>query len=462
MQAKASPIENTKRTKRIRIGGPGAGFGDRLPVLPNDGSGPEVWPALADYEAKRIQRVFKYLVPILSVAILATEIAPFFSPEFPRNPVLSLAVVTVLAISWKWVLRGANRKHLGLLVCTLTIGTAAYVGIACAQSGGFRSMHTLATGCTIMVFPCLGAMGVYETVLGTLGSIAAWSITVIVATPGPIDWDAFGPGFLYLSAFAALGITTVWQGRKIRITNFVANRRSEALHRFAVEEVLCRHLPPSYVEEVLSGSRTVEAPPERKILTVLFADVVNFSVLAENCEPEELASVMAAYYDIAARKAFEYGGTVDKFIGDAVMVLFGAPDSMSPDTQAQQALGFAKDLHEEVCLLELPDGQAKADLRIGLHQDVVIVGNFGGSLRVDFTALGRGVNLAARLEQNAANGQILTSERFHDRLPARVRTQGESGGLMQFKGIGRKVQTWSYSPSALDFTGIDFLPNDGA
>ena len=58
-------------TPRIRLGGPGAGVGDRLPVLPKDGSGPEVWDALARYEAKRIQRVFKYLVPILSVAILA-------------------------------------------------------------------------------------------------------------------------------------------------------------------------------------------------------------------------------------------------------------------------------------------------------------------------------------------------------------------------------------------------------
>ena len=75
--------------------------------------------------------------------------------------------------------------------------------------------------------------------------------------------------------------------------------------------------------------------------------------------------------------------------------------------------------------------------------------NFGGSLRVDFTALGRGVNLAARLEQSAKNGQILTSESFHDRLPARIRKQGQSAGLVQFKGVGRPVQTWSYPPHSL-------------
>ena len=433
---------------RIRIGGPGAGVGDRLPDLPLDGSGPEVWEALANYEARRIQRVFQYLAPILSVAILATEIAPFFSPEFPRNPVLSLVVVTVLAMSWLWVMKGPSRLKLGLMVCALTVGTSAYVGFACAQSGGFRSMHTLATGCTIMVFPCLGAMGLRETLFGTIGSIVAWGLTVLALTPGAVDWAAFGPGFLYLSAFSALAIITVWQGRKIRITNFMANQRAKALHRFAVEEVLCRHLPPSYVEEVLSGQRTLEAPPERKVLTILFADVVNFSTLAENCEPEELAAVMARYYDVAARKAYDNGGVVDKFIGDAVMVLFGAPEEMHPDDQASSALRNSQKTSIRVSARSRPP-RGSPDLRIGLHQDVVIVGNFGGSLRVDFTALGRGVNLAARLEQGAKTGQILTSESFHDRLPAKVRKQGESAGIVQFKGVGRPVQTWSYQPTTL-------------
>ena len=437
------------KSTRVRVGGPGAGLGKRLPELPEDGSGPTLWPDFLAYEARRIQRVYRFLIPVLCVAILATEVAPLFNPEFPHDPILSLGVVAFLAASWVWVLKGQKRSHLGLLVTLATIGAAAYVGSACAQSGGFRSMHALATGCVIMVFPCLGAMTTTETVIGTVGSLLAWTATTYAADANPTDWNAFVPSLIYLGAFCALAIVTVWQGRTIRLKNFVANRRSEALHRFAVEEVLCRHLPPSYVEGVLSGERTIEAPPERKMLTIVFADVVNFSELAENSEPEELAGVMANYYDIAARKAFEHGGTVDKFIGDAVMVLFGSPEDMDLDQQAIKALLFAQDLHEEVSKLMLPGLQAHAKLRVGIHQDVVIVGSFGGSLRIDFTALGRGVNLASRLEQAAENGTILISETLHDRLPVHLRGQGEPQGLIQLKGIGRKVQTWSYSPGSL-------------
>gem|GEM_PF-2704859 len=444
---------NRDTNQRVRVGGPGAGLGQRLPPLPNDGSGPDLWPEFLEYEARRIQRVYRYLVPVLCIAILMTEIAPFFSPEFPRDPVLSLGVVCFLAASWVWVLRGPSRKQLGILVTIATIGAAAYVGTACAQSGGFRSMHILATGCVIMVFPCLGAMNSTETVIGTLGSLASWAATTYWITEGQTDWNAFVPSLLYLSAFCALAILTVWQGRKIRRRNFIANRRSEALHRFAVEEVLCRHLPPSYVEGVLSGERTVQAPPERKVLTVVFADVVNFSDLAESSEPEELANVMAHYYDIAARKAFDHGGTVDKFIGDAVMVLFGSPEEMHPDDQALNALRFAKALHEEASEIPLPGIDENARLRVGIHQDVVIVGSFGGSLRVDYTALGRGVNLAARLEQNAPVGSILLSEAAHDRLGHKLRTQASPKGLVQLKGIGRAVQTFAYDPSALKFPG---------
>ena len=234
-------------------------------------------------------------------------------------------------------------------------------------------MHALAAGCVIMVFPCLGAMTTTETVIGTVGSLLAWATTTYLADPNPTDWNAFVPSLIYLLAFCALAIVTVWQGRLIRLKNFVANRRSEALHRFAVEEVLCRHLPPSYVEGVLSGERTIAAPPERKMLTIVFADVVNFSELAERSEPEELAEVMAQYYDIAARKAFDHGGTVDKFIGDAVMVLFGSPEDMDPDKQAIKALLFAQDLHDEVSKLVLDAANAK--IRVGIHQDVVIVGS---------------------------------------------------------------------------------------
>jgi class 3 adenylate cyclase len=354
-----------------------------------------------------------------------------------------------LALSWGIVKRGSSRRDLGIVVVVLSVLAAAYVGTACAQTGGFRSVHILGVGTAIMIFPCLGAMNSMEATVGSLGAVGVWMVTTLSTTIGPVGWPALVPDLLYLSAICALAILAVHQGRQTRIGQFVASRRAQALHRFAVEEVLCRHLPPSYVEQVLSGERSIAAPPERRMLTILFADVVDFSKTAAASEPEELAEVMAKYYDIAARKAFEFGGTVDKFIGDAVMVLFGAPDGMEPPLQAFQALQFAQALHTATADLALPGGRGGTRLRVGIHQDVVIVGNFGGSLRLDFTALGFGVNLAARLQQQAPKGSILLSEALYNRLEPQIQAQGESKGLVKYKGIDREVQTWAYDPALL-------------
>src|SRR5690606_19011053 len=96
--------------------------------------------------------------------------------------------------------------------------------------------------------------------------------------------------------------------------------------------------------------------------------------------------------------AFEHGATIDKFIGDAVMAILGAPEPMDPHEQAERALSLARSWHERVAELAA-QGAPQLALRIGVHQDVVAVGSFGGRLRSDYTVLGRGVNIAARLEQ---------------------------------------------------------------
>ena len=283
---------------------------------------------------------------------------------------------------------------------------------------------------------------------------AGWFGVVFTAFPlSKVDGNGLMTSGLYLTVLGVVSVLAVARSRKNRFEAFVASRRAEEMHRFAVEEVLCRHLPPSYVDQVLKGERVLDAFPERKLLTILFVDIVGFSGLTERLEAGELTELMARYYNLAATIAFDHGGTIDKFIGDAVMILFGAPEAMDPDQQAKQALATGLAIQESSRELRAGGEGLPVKLRIGIHQEVVTVGSFGGDLRVDYTVLGRGVNVAARLEGSCEPGHVLVSETVHDRLTTRIRAHGDQRGLLRLRGVERPVQAWSFQGFSEEITG---------
>ncbi|MFO0557637.1 MAG: adenylate/guanylate cyclase domain-containing protein [Polyangiales bacterium] len=184
----------------------------------------------------------------------------------------------------------------------------------------------------------------------------------------------------------------------------------EIARRATVEKDLSRFLPAKVAAEIAGGSRKLELGGERRKVSVLFADVVSFTPFAEKAEPEKVVEFLNELFTVMTEVVFRHDGTVDKFIGDAIMAFFGAPNAM--DDHAERAVACAEDMHRFV-EASAPEWKEKygIDVRIavGVNSGEVIVGNLGSESRMDYTAIGDVVNVAARLEALARPGQTLVT-----------------------------------------------------
>lgn len=216
-------------------------------------------------------------------------------------------------------------------------------------------------------------------------------------------------------------------------TNFAMNRTLQ-LHRYITESVLRRYLPASMVARASRGELSLDGPPERVVVTVMFADMVEFSTMSERLPPDELAKVVNGYLALLAHLAHDYGATVDKFVGDAVMVVFGAPDPLPEKLQAERCVALAREIQ---AALATEIHGVRVRTRIGINTGEAVVGNFGSHLRSDFTVIGPTVNIAARLEAASKAGRILLGPR----TAALVREQYalEATEPLRLKGVSEPV-----------------------
>src|SRR5213596_2150395 len=172
------------------------------------------------------------------------------------------------------------------------------------------------------------------------------------------------------------------------------------------------YTPRHLVEKILASQSALRG--ERKLVTVLFADVVRSMELAERVDPEEWHRLLDRLFRILAGGVHRYEGTINQYTGDGVMALFGAPIAHedAPRRAAHAALAIqrgVRDLSRELA----PRLERSLEMRIGLNTGPVVVGKIGDDLRMDYTAVGDTTNVAARLQQSAAAGQILISETLH-------------------------------------------------
>ncbi|GIW72058.1 MAG: hypothetical protein KatS3mg102_1600 [Planctomycetota bacterium] len=199
----------------------------------------------------------------------------------------------------------------------------------------------------------------------------------------------------------------------------------EARSRFReIDEVLCafeearvglrafqRYVPVKLVRTLLAQQAEPHLGGEIRPLTIMFTDLREFTALAEGMDPAELARLLGAYFTAVTRAIHDHQGTVDKYIGDAVMAFWNAPQPVP--AHARQACEAALELLAAVGRLERERPEApRLQTRIGLHTAEVVVGNFGSEDRLNYTALGDGVNLAARLEalNKLLGTEVLASE----------------------------------------------------
>ena len=196
------------------------------------------------------------------------------------------------------------------------------------------------------------------------------------------------------------------------------------------------YTPKHLAEKILTSKSALEG--ERKQVTILFCDIVDSTRLAESLDPERMHELMDHALRLMAEAVHRYEGTVNQFLGDGLMALFGAPVALEDHAlrAAQAALAIRETLAGYSEQLKHEHG-VEIQLRVGLNTGLVVVGRIGDDLRMDYTAVGDATNLAARIQALAEPGAILVTETTHRLIEGYVRS--EALGLMPIKGRGEPV-----------------------
>ncbi len=203
----------------------------------------------------------------------------------------------------------------------------------------------------------------------------------------------------------------------VYFSSLISQYVKERLERNRVTGIFGRYVAKSVVDEILSNTDEIKLGGERKDITLLFVDIRGFTPLSEKIEPEEVINILNEYLNLCTKAIFKYDGTVDKFMGDGVMAMFGAP--IEQEDHHERAIRAALVMKEEADdlarRLEEKYGRS-VRFGMGINSGDAVVGNIGSEERLDYTAIGDTVNLAARLEANAKPGQILISENTYERV----------------------------------------------
>jgi adenylate cyclase len=219
-------------------------------------------------------------------------------------------------------------------------------------------------------------------------------------------------------------------------------RRVAQLNLYLTESVLKRFLPPSLVSKAATGELSLDLRPEPRMITVLFTDIVGFTSLANTLRSRRVAELLNQYLGAMTEAIFANGGTVDKFMGDGIMSLFGAPEDCSPNEQVRRAVQTAKHMQRSLAQLNeqwVYQGIPAVRFRCGIHQGTAVVGMFGSAERSDYTAIGPTVNIAARIQSAAEPDCILVSATVADYLNDEELRKREP---LKLKGVDETVLTF--------------------
>lgn len=221
--------------------------------------------------------------------------------------------------------------------------------------------------------------------------------------------------------------------------------RVKQLNTYLTESVLKRFLPQAMVNKAATGELVLDLSPEPRLVTILFSDIVGFTPLSSKLGPRKIAELLNEYLEAMTQAVFANGGTVDKFIGDAVLALFGSPEELPPQEQITRAIAVARAMYKTLNGLNQKWTEKgiidnininPIKFRCGIHQGNAVVGMFGGGQRSDYTAIGPAVNMAARLQEAATPTKILVSQAVAQYLdPAEIIEHKE----LHLKGIEENV-----------------------
>ena len=298
-----------------------------------------------------------------------------------------------------------------------------------------------------------------------LGGVSFLAVTAGTTIASLVGWIPYAPalteapfrdGRLYVSWLTTLG------GAMLVLTLFVygvlyfiidrwhdhENKLAQTSDQLArANDLISRYVAQQVAEQIRLGNYDAIDHRYRRRLTLFFSDIKGFTDLADHVEPEEVSELLNEYFAEMTAIAERFGGTIDKFMGDAIMIFFGAPVATHDKDHALRAVRMAMAMQERMTELhrrwEKRGVTEPFQIRMGINTGIASVGNFGTPGRMDYTAIGRQVNLAARLQVNCDPGKIFISHATW--VLVRDEILCEPRGEIQMRGIRDAVKTYEVS-----------------
>jgi class 3 adenylate cyclase len=261
-------------------------------------------------------------------------------------------------------------------------------------------------------------------------------------------------------------MTDITEQKRAELELLEAKRRAEEANKLVTEKnetlealssKLAKYLSPQIYDSIFSGEQNVEIASKRKKLTIFFSDIAAFTETTDNLESEELTNVLNHYLTEMSTIALEYGATIDKYIGDAMLLFFGDPETKGVKQDAEACVMMAIAMQRRMRELEYEWRSRGLErpfrIRMGICTGFCTVGNFGSRDRMDYTIIGNEVNLAARLESAAEPGSILMAHETNSLVQDIVLTEEQPS--MTVKGFMRPINNFKVVGT------YDELVNDG-
>lgn len=322
---------------------------------------------------------------------------------------------------------------------------ALHLGIAISLSG-FALVPALASVCLLFFYLLLRREAWYA-LPGLLLLILGSSSGLLLAVPVNLDTPPLTTALSMALLLLQLAVCAQLLQRHAQNIQLLREEMQASQDRHDnLSRDLAKYLSPQVWHLVFRKNNTLSDPfkTQRKKLTVFFSDIKGFTDLSEEMEPEDLTDILNGYLSEMTAIAIKHGGTVDKFIGDSIMVFFGDTRSRGARHDAISAVSMAIEMRKHMSTLR-QRWQAKGihkrlEIRMGLNTGYCTVGTFGAESRMDYTVIGREVNLASRLESAAGADEILISGETYTLIKDKI--MGRDKGQIQVKGFARPVSIY--------------------
>jgi len=371
------------------------------------------------------------------------------------------AIVMSCLIVWPVALRGKEGRRTAYLLVTVEIAGITWLyHLLGTMTNPILSWYPMAVVLASLVFDV--RIGVYCLVLSTTLLIAVCGLELVGALPyAPavvdrvIDEQVNLPQYLgkFLSVAGVFTFVVVLvqmsstarsiQEQKLEQANQQLDESNQRLEQGS--QLISRYAPPQVAKRLLAGEHDYGERPERRKLTAFFSDIEGFTPLAEEMEPEDLTALLNSYLTEMSNIVEAYGGTLTQFVGDGLMILFGAPASnVSEREHALNAVRMGLTMQER--MLELQDNwflegiETTFRIRVGINTGMMNVGNFGSAGRMTYCSIGTQTNLAARIQAACEPGKVLISHSTWALVKDDVEWSPE--GKLNVKGVHRPIQVY--------------------